>query len=176
MSRQPYVVRLNDPMFNPEKRCGRPRWTGGKTGKGVRLLETWFTSHIFRSWADEELVRRLIEAREVHPNTKHVLVERAKDVYYNVADGRFYEARRQRNPQRAGAYAGFQPVDGLIWTNRPEFLGKHGLPSAEIICNEGLPMVVHIGRDAFTVTNESWPVMEAFLGLDEQWKRNRKAA
>lgn len=162
------TIRLNDPKYN-RKRSGQPRWTGGKTGKGRRLLTCWYTYGTFKSWASERLVARLRQDGEISRNRKRVLVERAYSVYYG--DGMFYKASRMRNSERSGDYATFEPLTGTIWTCRPEYQRKYGLPDAEILLMDGLPVCVRIDGDAFNVTTDSWPVMASFLGLDEAYKR-----
>jgi len=165
------TIRLNDPKYN-KKRAGQPRWTGGKTGKGKRMLTCWYTYGTFKSWASEQLVQRLRDDGEIPKTRKRVLVERAYSVYY--AEGFFYKAHRCRNPERSGEYAGFEPINGTIWTCRPDYQAKYGLPDASIVLIDGLPVCVRIDDEAFNVTNDSWPTMEAFLGLDESYKRKER--
>ena len=162
------TIRLNDPKYN-KKRSGQPRWTGGKTGVGRRMLTCWYTYGTFKSWADEKLVEQLKDDGEISRNRKRVLVERAYSVYY--AGGLFYKACRRRNPEKSGAYASFEPLNGTIWTCRPDYQARYGLPDASIALIDGVPVCVRIDDESFDVTNDSWPTMEAFLGLDESYKR-----
>ena len=147
MAKDDVIIRLNDELYNPEKRSGQPRWTGGKAGKGERLLTTWYTCGIFRSYADEKLLDRLKGDRVIAKNRKYVLVERARNVYYG--GGRFYRSASRRNTERRGEYARFEPITGSVWTCRPKYQQKWGLPDAEILVSEGYPHTVRVGEDAF---------------------------
>lgn len=154
--------------FNPEKRAGQPRWTGGRKGVGERFLTTWFTCGNGWRWADEGELDKLKGAKAIRGNVQWVLVEYYRAVYYK--DGRFYAFRTSKNAAKKGDFGQFVPVDGSIWTCKPKYQAKYGLPDAEIICMEGYPTSVRIGEDAFSVTNDSWPMVESFLGLDEMYK------
>ena len=152
--------------FNPEKRAGQPRNVGG-----VRYLLTWFTSGSGWRWADDDLLARMKVAKEIRGNTKWVLVEYHKNVYYR--DGVFYVSATHKNAEKRGDFAELVPAEGSIWTCRPKYQQRYGLPDAEILCMGGVPTSIRIGGDAFMVTNDSWPAMEAFLGLDEMYKPER---
>ena len=160
--KDPLRLRVGD-KYNPEKRAGQPRKVNNK-----RYLTTWFTYDSGWRWANEDLVARMKKDGEIHANTRYVLVEFYRDVYYR--NGRFYRTKTSKSTSRSGDFAAFVPMEGAIWTCRPKYQARYSLPDAEIICSDGFPVSVRIGQDAFYVTNDSWPVMEAFLGLDEMYK------
>ena len=165
--KDPFRLRIGD-EFNPEKRCGMPRWSGGKKGVGTRYLTTWFTTGSSWKWADERLLEKLHDSRVIRGNCKWVLVEFTRSVYYS--DGRFYRCETRKSVERSGAYVEFVPIDGAIRTCKPRYQSKYGLPDAEIICIEGYPVSLRMGDEAFDVNVASWPAMESFLGLDEMYK------
>ncbi len=170
-----FVVRIGDPIYRHyklEPRTGRPRWTGGKVGRGIELLETWYAWEFFRSWAPRELVEQMKEDGFIRKNREHVLIERARNVYYR--DGLFYYTRCQRNTQRVGEYGKFELLSGSLITCRPEYMERYGLVDARIVTVEGRPKQVIVDEDEFVVSDESWPVMESFLGLDQAYKRVRR--
>ena len=163
--RAPMRLHVGD-EFNPEKRAGQPRKVGGE-----RYLTTWLTCGTAWRWADDDLLRQMHEAGAIRGNTRWVLVEYQRNVYYR--DGRFYQASTRKNAARQGDFAELVPCEGSIWTCRPKYQQRYGLPDAEIICIEGFPVSERVGEDAFEVTGDSWPVMEGFLGLDESYKPER---
>lgn len=162
MSRKDPIRLYIGDEFNPEKRAGMPRKVGGE-----RYLTTWFTCGRSWRWASDDLLKRMKEARAIHGSTRWVLVEFYRDVYYK--DGRFYRAHTTKSATRSGDFSRLVPVDGTIYTCKPKYQKKYGLPDAEIVCIDGYPVSVRIGQDAFDV-GDSWSVMEAFLGLDECYK------
>jgi len=165
--RDPFRLRLGDD-FNPETRCGMPRWTGGKAGNGKRLLTTWFTTGTAWRWADDEVIARLKQEHAIHPNTKYVLAEYCKNVYY--ANGMFYASETHKSVLRTGDFSEFVPITGTIRTCKPKYQHKYHLIDCEIVVVDGHPGSVRIEGDAFYVTDDSWPTMESFLGLDESYK------
>jgi len=160
--KDPIRLHVGD-KYNPEKRAGQPRKVGND-----RYLTTWYTYDSGWRWASEDLVDRMKKDGELHGNTRYVLVEFYRNVYYK--DGRFYRTNTMKSPDRSGDFAAMVPLDGWIWTCHPKYQAKYGLVDAEILCEEGFPTVIHFGEDAFKVTSDSWPAMEMFLGLDECYK------
>ena len=166
MSRDKLILRRGD-EFNKEGRCGEPLKRNGR-----RYLHCWFTYEHFKSYATDKIMASLVEAKVITKRRKNesVLYERVRYVYYCHEDGMFYRPNSQRNAERKGQAYGLVPYHGTIYTDYPVYQAKHGLPDAEIVCVEGVPVSVRIGTDAFEVTPESWPTMESFLGLDEMYK------
>lgn len=169
MARNELVLHRNDPIVG-EGRCGEPRWIGER-----RFLHVWYTYGIFLSYATDKIMKELVAAKTVtrRRTNKSVLYERARTVYYEHATGMFFIPASNKNAEKKGAAYELRPFHGTITTAWPEYQAKHGLVDAEIVCVEGLPVSIRIDGDAFSVTTDSWPSMEGFLGLNELWKPER---
>ena len=145
---------LNTPD-NPEKRCGR-------CDKSTEYaLHTWFTWQV-----------ALRASKKKGPRGGERLEEFARYVYYK--DGRFLRTKTHKRPDRGNtraSYSTYEPINGTIWTVFPRFQARYGIPDATILCRDGYPVAVEIDDEAFTVTPEEWPAMEAFLGLDQYWRK-----
>lgn len=167
------TIQLNDPLYNKEKKwAGKPRWSGNKTGVGTRYLTTWYTCEVFKSWVeDDALMERLREDKVIAPNRTHVLYERARPVYYS--DGRFYRTESRKNEDHVGSIVAYVPINAVLYTVFPDYMRKNGLPDAQIVVRDGYPVRVVIDGDYFDVDGDSWPAIEAFLGLDEMYKPER---
>ena len=163
---QKLIVHRSDPLLG-EGRCGEPKWIGNR-----RFLHCWFTYETFLSYATDKLMEKLVANKVVTKRRSNhtVLYERARYVYYEHESGMFYVPNSNKNEQRMGDAYLLVPFDGTIYSDFPMYQAKHGLVDAEIVCVAGYPVSLRIGHDAFSVSRESWPSMEGFLGLDEQWK------
>lgn len=156
------VVRIGE-VGNPEKRTGNPVRFGGR-----RYLNTWYTYSVFRSWCPPEMMEKLYSARVCTRRRKRALYERVRSVYYR--DGMFYRSKSNKNEQRTGDIFLIEPIDGEIWTCKPVYQGKNGLPDARITCVEGHPVSVTVDGESFDVTADNWQMIASFLGLDEHYK------
>ena len=167
MSRDKMILRRGD-EFNPEGRCGEPLKRGGK-----RYVHVWFTYESFKSYATDKIMDALMAAKVVtkRRSNETVLYERVRYIYYS--DGRFYRPNSQRSSDRKGDAYGLVPYDGTIYTCYPEYQARFGLPDCEIVCVDGWPVSLKIDNEEFVVDKYSWPSMEAYLGLDEQYKPER---
>ena len=166
MSRDKLILYRGD-EFNPEGRCGEPLKRGGK-----RYVHVWFTYEHFKSYATDKIMESLVKAKVVtkRRSNESVLYERVRYIYYCHEDGRFYRPNSQRNSERKGQAYGLVPYHGTIYTDYPKYQAKHNLPDAEIVCIDGYPVSLRMDNEAFNVDADSWPMMEAFLGLDEMYK------
>ena len=167
MARDKLILRRGD-EFNPEGRCGEPLNRDGK-----RYLHVWYTYESFKSYATDRIMDALRKAKVVtsRRQNKSVLYERVRYVYY--CDGVFYRCGSNKNAERKGSAYNLVPYDGTIYTAYPRYQARYGLPDAEIDCVEGRPVNIRIDDEDFVVSEESWPSMEAFLGLGEMYKPER---
>lgn len=175
------ITVLRGSEFLPEGRAGDP-----KTFDGLRFVHVWYTTEVFTSNCEqhgnkrgcEKLMEKLRAAKVItsRRSPKTVLYQRVRYVWYR--EGTFYAPDRSPNHEREGSYAELSPIDGTIWTCYPQWQSKRGIPDATIRCEGGRPVEVTVNGETFAVTDESWPTMESFLGLDESWKpaRYRKGA
>lgn len=145
---------------NPEKQCGR-------CDKSTKfMLHTWFTWQI-----------ALRDSKVPGPRGGARLEQFARYVYYK--DGRFWRAKTHKRPDRTSTrdeYASYEPVNGVIWTVFPRYQARHNLPDASILCRDGYPSVLVMDEGEFQVDADTWPMMEGFLGLDQSYKRVRRAS
>ena len=160
------MFRLNEPIVNPEKRVGNAVRMNGE-----RYLNTWYTYEVFRSYADEDMMERAYKAKLVTRRTKRALYERARTVYYR--DGMFYRFRSNKNEQHEGDMFLLEPVEGELWCKAPGYMERHGIPAANIVCEDGRPVRINVEGEWFAVNEVSWPAMEAYLRLDESYKAER---
>lgn len=158
------ILRKGD-EFNPEGRCGQPL----KTSLG-RLVHVWYTNEVFLSYATDKMMAALVAAKVVtrRRSNKTVLYERNRYVYYG--NGLFYVPVSRKNSSRKGAAYEFEVFTGTIRSCYPKYQQKYNLPDAIIHVVAGFPIAVVVDGDEFEVTRDSWPMMESFLGLDEQYK------
>ena len=137
---------------NPEKRCG---------GHYKGMLHTWYTYQI-----------ALRNAKG--PRGGAWVQEFARHVYYK--DGRFYMLKTHKSIERTATrdtYATMEPISGPIWTVHPKYQARYNLPDAEIVLSDGVPVIVKVDGNEFEITPDEWPMVEGYLGLDEQYKPER---
>ena len=172
MARDKIILRWGD-EFNKELRAGEPRNINGR-----RLVHAWYTYEFFKSYATDKIMADLVKAKVVtkRRSNKSVIFERPRYVWYSSEDGMFYRLQSNRNKNREGDAYLLVPFHGTIWSCYPKYQSRYELPDAEIVCVEGKPTSVRIGDDAFEVTDDSWPTMESFLGLDESYKQGRRSS
>lgn len=145
---------------NPEKQCGR-------CDKFTKYhLQTWFTWQI-----------ALRNSRVTGPRGGKYLEEFARYVYYK--DGRFWKTPTHKSVERDSTrdeYTTYEPINGSIWTVFPKFQQRHNLPDCTIICRDGYPVYIELDGETFEVNEVSWPAMEGYLGLDQHWRKARRAS